>query len=113
MIPVTMLGLPRTAAFVVQGGVNLHIIAPLIVACAAIAIAIPFAAARSKLHMPGYIGISILAFVISLIFGELSGMRRVAGTLAGITLSVACFLSVATCIGAIFALVVYRNPPET
>ena len=108
-----MLGVPLDAAFAVEAAVKLHIIAPLIVACVAIAIAIPLAAARSKLHMPGYIGIAILAFVVSLVFGELSGMRRVAGTPAGIILSIACFLSVAACIGAILALVVYRNPPET
>jgi len=113
MLALAMTGVPLAAVFVVQAGANWHILAPLMAGCAAVAIAIPIAAARSKLHMPGYIGIAILAFVVSLALGELSGLRRVAGTLPGILLSIACFLSVAACIGSILALVVYRNPQET
>src|SRR5450432_1252023 len=113
MIPAAMLSVPLASEIIVEAGAKSRVIAPLIAACLAIAIAIPFAAARSKLHMPGYIGIAILAFVVSLVFGEISGMRRVAGTVPGVILSIACFLSVAACIGAILALVVYRNPPET
>jgi hypothetical protein len=108
-----MLNVSLAATFFVEAGAKSHIIAPLIAACAAIAIAIPYAATRSKLHMPGYIGIAILAFLVSLVFGELSGARRIAGSLAGVMLSIVCFLCVAVCIGAILALVVYRNPPET
>jgi len=113
MIPASMLSVPLASEIIVETGAKSRVIAPLFAACLAIAIAIPVAAARSKLHMPGYIGIAILAFVASLLFGEISGMRRIAGSYAGVVLSVACFLSIAVCVGSIVALLFYRDPPET
>jgi hypothetical protein len=112
MIPAAMLSVPLGSGIIVEAGAKSRVIAPLIAACLAIAIAIPVAAVRSKLHMPGYIGIAILAFVASLLFGEISGMRRIAGSIAGIVLSIACFLSIAVCVGAVLALVFYHDPPE-
>jgi hypothetical protein len=99
------------AEFLAGSGANPRIVAPLLGVCLAIVVAIPVAAARGKLHMPAYIGIAILAFAASLVFGETSGARRIAGSIAGVILSVACFLSIAVFLGCILALFFYRDPP--
>ena|ERR1700691_2638221 len=112
MIAANLLHVPLASEIVWQAGQKSRLIAPLLGGCLAIAIAIPAAAARSKLHMPAYIGIAILAFVASLVFGEISGTRQITGSMAGVVLSIACFLSIAVSVGSILALAFYRNPPE-
>jgi hypothetical protein len=112
MILAAMLSLILAADFIVGSAANTRIVAPLIVACLVIVAVIPAAAARGKLHMSAYIGIAILAFGASLLFGEVSGMRRMAGSFAGVVLSIACFLSIAALVGSILALLFYREPPE-
>ena len=100
------------AAVISGSGSKWGLLVPVILACLVIVAAVPTAAARSKLHMPAYIGMAILAFVASLVFGEISGARRVTGTILGMVLSVGCFLSIAVVVGSILALLVYREPPE-
>jgi hypothetical protein len=112
MIVTSMSNLYFTAEFIVGSGANPRVVAPLLAVCLAIVVVIPAAAARSRLHMPAYIGIAILAFAASLIFGEMSGARRIAGSAAGVVLSIACFLSIAVFVGSILALFFYRDPPE-
>jgi hypothetical protein len=112
MIVGAMLSLSLAAELLVGSGAKWRIVAPLILACLTIVIAIPVAAARSKLHMPAYIGIAILAFAASLVFGEMSGVQRIAGSIVGVVLSMACFLSIAAVVGSILALLFYREPPE-
>ena len=112
MMVTVMLSVSLAAVFVGKSVAQWGIVLPLLMICLAIVIAIPAAAARSKFHMPAYIGIAILAFAASVIFGEISGMHRIAGSVAGIALSIACFLSVAVLLGSILALFFYRDPPE-
>ena len=89
---------------------RLPIVIPLVAACLVIAALIPMAAARRKLHIPGYIGIALLAFALSLVFGKLAGLTRVAASAAGPILSILFFLLIAVAIGSILALLFYRDP---
>jgi hypothetical protein len=100
------------AAALVAVVANWAVLAPTLAACLAIIIAIPRAAARSKLHLPGYIGLAILAFLASVTFGKLSGAHRIAGSFVGVVLSLACFLSISAGVGSVLALAFYRDPPE-
>ena len=107
-----MMGMLLAAELIAGSVAKSRIVAPLIAVCLLIVIAIPVAAARSKLHMPAYIGIAIFAFAASLVFGEMSGAQGIAGSIAGVVLSIACFLSIAVVVGCILALLFYRDPPE-
>ena len=89
---------------------KLSIVIPLVAACLVIAGLIPMAAARRKLHIPGYIGIALLAFALSLVFGKLAGFTRVAASAAGPILSILFFLLIAVAVGSILALLFYRDP---
>jgi hypothetical protein len=91
---------------------KLAIVAPLIVACILIAVAISFLAHRGKLHIPGYAGIAMLGIVLSLIFGKFAGARSIAGTGVGVFFSILCFLLLAVVVGSIVALFFYRHPSE-
>jgi hypothetical protein len=91
-------------------GARLPIVIPLLAACLAIVGLIPMAAARRKLHIPGYIGIALLAFALSLVFGKIAGLTRVAASAAGPILSIFSFLLIAVAIGSILALLFYRDP---
>jgi hypothetical protein len=88
------------------------IVVPLMVAGTLIIIMFPVAAARGALHIPAYVAIAGLAFGVSLLFGRISGIRGIAGTSSGTTLSVGFFLVMAVAIGAILALFFYQPPPE-
>ncbi len=107
-----MLNVPLAATAILVSGGRAHLVAPLVAVCLSLLVAVPLAAARSKLHMPGYIGIAIVTFLASLCFGAASGARSIAGSLPGVVLSMACFISIAVCMGSILALVFYREPPE-
>lgn len=102
---------PLLALVVAGGGANWRLLTPVFLVCLTIVVSIPAAAARSKLHMPAYIGIALLAFVMSFVFGEISGAHGIKGSIAGIVLSMACFLSIAAAVGSILALVFYHDPP--
>jgi len=71
------------------------------------------AAARGKLHVPGYVGLALIAFAASLAFGKLAGFKRVAASPAGPILSIIFFLLIAVVAGSILALFFYRDPPVT
>ena len=71
---------------------------------------IPIAAARRKLHIPGYVGIALLAFALSFVFGRVAGFARVAASGAGPILSIIFFLLIAVAVGSILALFFYRDP---
>jgi hypothetical protein len=85
---------------------------PLYVVCLAIVVLIPFLAARSKLHIPGYVGLAFLAFFLAMIAGHFSGAPNVIGKTPGLVLAIVFFLLVATAVGCIVALFFYRHPPE-
>ncbi len=89
---------------------KLSIVIPLVAACLGIAGLIPMAAARRKLHIPGYVGMALLAFALSLVFGKLAGFTRVAASAAGPILSIIFFLLIAVAVGSILALFFYRDP---
>jgi hypothetical protein len=82
---------------------------PLTIACLAVVLVLSLLASKGKLHIPGYIGIAFLAFILSLIFGKLSGMKAVHGSITALALSVACYLCIAATIGSLVALAFYRE----
>jgi hypothetical protein len=86
---------------------------PLAIACAALVITIPAAAARARLHIPGYVGLAFLSFALALLLGWFSGAQAIAGTSTGLLLSIVFFLLIAAAIGSVVALLFYRHPPET
>jgi hypothetical protein len=88
---------------------KLLIVIPLTAACILIAVSVSFFAHRGKLHIPGYAGIAVLAFILSLIFGRLAGARSIAGTTLGVLFSILCFMLLAVVIGSIVALFFYRH----
>lgn len=75
-------------------------------------IVVPLAAARSRLHIPGYVGLAFLASILGLICGRISGIRGVAGTSWGVMLSLVFFLLIAFAVGSVLALFFYRDPPD-
>jgi hypothetical protein len=93
-------------------GPSLPVVLPLGLACLAIIAAIPFAAARAKLHIPGYVGLAFLSCAAGLLFGRISGARAVTGTITGLFLSILFFLLMAAAVGCVLALFFYRHPPE-
>lgn len=80
----------------------------LFLGCVAIIVALPVAARRGKLHVPGYVGIAILAFAASIFCGFASGYRFFAGAPVGVGLSLLCFWLAAATVGSILALCFYR-----
>jgi hypothetical protein len=99
-------------ASILERGTNLRLVVPLLVACFAIMIVVPLAAARSRLHIPGYVGLAFLASILGLICGRISGIRGVAGTSWGVMLSLVFFLLIAFAVGSVLALFFYRDPPD-
>jgi hypothetical protein len=97
----------------VLSGPQLSLVVGLTAACAVIAVAIPVYASRGKLHVPGYVGLSFAAFAVGLVSARISGARVVTGTAAGMLLSIVFFLLMATTVGSVLAVVLYRHPPET
>ena len=94
-------------------GARLPIVMPLVAACLVIAGLIPLAAARGKLHVAGYVGIALLAFAASFIFGKLAGVKGIASSFVGPIFSIIFFLLIAVAAGSILALIFYRDPPVT
>jgi hypothetical protein len=56
--------------------------------------------------------LAFLAFALGLVLGRISGMRSITGTIAGLGLSILCFLLMAIAVGSVLALFFYRHPPE-
>jgi hypothetical protein len=92
---------------------NFRILLPLGLGCLAVIIALPVAAVRGKLHIPGYVGLAFVSFVAGLLLGHLSGARGIVGTMTGIALSIFSILLIAAAIGSVLALFFYRQPTET
>jgi xanthine/uracil permease len=95
---------------VAPGGLRFVLIAVLMLSCLATTISVPIAARRGKLHVPGYLGLAGLTFVVSIIVGKLAGSRHITGTPVGIILSFIFFLLIAMTFGSVIALFVYRPP---
>jgi hypothetical protein len=88
---------------------HLLILSVLSLGCLAIVAAFPWAARRGKLHVPGYVGIAVLAFTASIFCGFASGYRSFSGTPVGVALSLLCFWLAAATVGSILALCFYRQ----
>jgi len=82
----------------------------IIVLCLPFIFGIPIAAARRKLHMPGYVGIAFASLIVGMLVGRVSGLRGIAGTRTGFFLSILFFLLIASTVGSIIALFFYRHP---
>jgi uncharacterized membrane protein len=108
-IPQIFLTSPECLAVIAA---NFRLVVPLSVACFAIIIVLPLAAARSRLHIPGYVGLALLGFILGLVCGRITGVRSVSGTPTGVLLSLIFFLLIAVAIGSVLALFFYRDPPE-
>ena len=93
-------------------GLKLSLVLPLLLACLALVVAVPYAARRGKLHMPGYMGLAALAFLSAILLGRITGLRGINGTLFGVFLSILFFLFIAVAVGSALALFVYRNPHQ-
>ena len=89
------------------------LLALLILACAAVLLALPVAARRGMLHIPGYIGLAILAFIVALVFGRLAGAHKITGSPFGVFLSILFFLLISVSLGSLLALIFFRPPPES
>jgi len=87
-------------------------ISVLALGCITILVAIPLAAFRGKLHVPGYIGTALLAFGGSFLFGLASGYRWFAGSPVGVVLSLLCFWSAAAGVGSLLAIFFCRDQAE-
>jgi hypothetical protein len=93
-------------------GLHFLLVISLALACLLIVVLIPTYASRGKFHIPGYIGLAFLTFVIGLLLGRAAGARAVTGTIAGLFLSIVFFLLIATALGSILALFFYSHPSE-
>jgi hypothetical protein len=88
---------------------NLTVVIPLVIASLAIVLVFPIAAFQGALHIPGYCGFALLALAVGLSVGKIAGMQF-PGSLAGVCLSSVFFLAMATCLGSILAIFLYRQP---
>jgi hypothetical protein len=82
------------------------------VACIFVVVAIPYAASRGQLHIPGYVGLALASFIAAFILGRISGTKSVHGTHTGLGLAIACFLLAAVAVGSVIALFFYRDRAE-
>ena len=85
----------------------------LIFVCLAVVLALVAGARKGVLHVPGYIGMAMFAFVVALVLGWLSGIHRIRGSPLGVILSVLFFLLISVSAGSILAIFFFRPPPET
>jgi hypothetical protein len=81
-------------------------------ACVFVALGVPFAASRGKLHIPGYVGLALVSFAVAFICGRISGAHSVRGTHSGEILSIVFFVLVAVAVGSVLGIFFYRDPPE-
>jgi hypothetical protein len=92
-------------------GLNYELVIPLALSCLAIMIILPISAARSRLHIPGWIGFALFSFVLSYTCARISGLHSYVGRPIGIGFSIACFLFLSAALGAVLALFFYKDPP--
>ena len=108
-VPVTLASLTVLAAN--PRAVNLELVIPLVLSCLAIMVILPISAARSRLHIPGWVGFALFSFVLSYTCARISGVHSFVGKPAGVFFSIACFLFLASAFGSIIALFFYKDPP--
>lgn len=92
-------------------GINLEIVIPLVLSCLAIMVILPISAARSRLHIPGWVGFALFSFVLSYTCARISGVHSFVGRPTGVAFSIACFLFLAAALGSVLALFFYKDPP--
>ena len=92
-------------------GVNFEIVIPLALSCLAIMVILPISAARSRLHIPGWVGFALFSFVLSYTCARISGVHGFVGRPTGVFFSIACFLFLAAALGSVIALFFYKDPP--
>ena len=90
---------------------NLALVIPLALSCLAIMVILPISAARSRLHIPGWVGFALFSFVLSYTCARISGVHGYVGRTTGVFFSILCFLFLATALGSVIALFFYRDPP--
>jgi hypothetical protein len=89
---------------------RIPLLIPLAATCLTIVIALCVAASRSRLHIPGFVGLAFSAFIAAMLAGHFSGVRTIQGKPAGVLLSVLFFLLIAVIVGSVLALFFYRHP---
>ena len=92
-------------------GVNFEIVIPLALSCLAIMVILPISAARSRLHIPGWVGFALFSLVLSYTCARISGVHGFVGRPTGVFFSIACFLFLAAALGSVIALFFYKDPP--
>jgi len=92
-------------------GLNLELVIPLALSCLAIMIILPISAARSRLHIPGWVGFALFSFVLSYTCARISAVHSFVGHPTGVFFSIACFLFLAAALGSVIALFFYKDPP--
>jgi hypothetical protein len=92
-------------------GLNLELVIPLALACLAIMIILPISAARSRLHIPGWVGFALFSFVLSYTCARISGVHGIVAHPTGVFFSILCFLFLAAALGSVLALFFYKDPP--
>jgi hypothetical protein len=90
---------------------NYELIVPLALSSLAIMIVLPIAAARSRLHIPGWVGFAFFSFILSYTCARISAVTGFVGHPAGVLFSILCFLFLAAALGSVLALFFYRDPP--
>ena len=100
----------RLVAFAARP-LNYEIIVPLVLASLSIMIILPIAAARSRLHIPGWVGFAFFCFILSYTCARISGVTGFVGHPTGIFFSILCFLFLAAALGSVLALFFYKDSP--
>jgi hypothetical protein len=90
---------------------NLELVIPLALSSLAIMITLPISAARSRLHIPGWVGLALFSFVLSYTCARISGVHGIVGHRTGVLLAIMCFLFLAAALGSVIALFFYKDPP--
>ena len=92
-------------------GFNLELVIPLALSCFAIMVILPISAARSRLHIPGWVGFALFSFVLSYTCARISGVHGIVSKPTGVFFSIMCFLFLSSALGSILALFFYKDPP--
>jgi hypothetical protein len=79
--------------------------------CIVVVVAVPIAASRGRLHIPGYVGLALVSFVVAFILGRISGVHGVRGTRSGEVLSIVFFVLIAVSVGSVLAIFFHRETP--
>ncbi len=90
---------------------NLELVIPLALSCFAIMVILPISAARSRLHIPGWVGFALFGFVLSYTCARVSAVQSFVGRPTGVFFSILCFLFLAAALGSVIALFFYKDPP--